>query len=284
MLNKIRIHQAKNNELWFNLTDISKQVKIRVSSLAARKTVTAKLFKPNGAQKLYYVNEESFIQIFKKDRKILAELAHYKTTGLLTENSANEYSDLRTVAFIHAQTILKKSGKIKLPFIKEMDLASFNISIEYTPCIRALIQLYAQSVFYETAGGKDSPSCSIQYEIFKTFPVTINLEELYTIYQSSEINPELINTVKTANINKEKLLEFMQQIDSKTLQPQLYGASAGVLAALNSRDPTSLCVVSEVETSSLIRPKALANNWHEYPLTQKFMPKALGEEILWLGE
>jgi hypothetical protein len=195
MLSKIRIHTTVNKKLWFNLTDIANILKVRVSSLKARKNVTAKLFKVKGELKLLYVDEKSFRALFQNDNSILQELDDYRCLG--KKNEPVNYSEVLTVALFIAYTGADMDGFVHLPGNKPIAKADLKHVAQYPPVAKALLGLYTEAVFYDPVDEDCASTRVLVSTIFQNIPIKLSIEKLYEVYSGQTV-PELVNELRLA--------------------------------------------------------------------------------------
>ena len=246
MLSEIRIHTTANKTLWFNLADIAKLLNMRASSLKARKTVTSKLFKVKGELKLLYVDEKSFKALFQEDSSTLAELYDYKHLG--KRNKPANYSEVLTVALFIAITGANKDGFVHLPGNKPIAKADLKSVAHYLPVAKALLSLYAETVFYDPVT-EDCPSTrALVSTVFQSIPLKLRVEQLYDVYLGQTV-PGLVNELRLAKpISTEPLCKnLLEQLAPAEIQRVCQAICAKLLAKQDGK-------VFE-----------LRYNWYSYP-------------------
>ncbi len=272
MLNNIRIHTAKTKALWFNAPDIAKLLSIRTDNLLARKSVVARKFKTSGIL-TNYVNEPSFILLFKDNTDILAELDQYKLTGELTHS--DKYSNLLTIAYFYICADVSKPELILKGFVP-LNKSLIAKNTDKPEVALALLQVFLNVLFNDT--DLQDSSQIILGLLVKEFPIGIDSAFLKDIFFGKEPPQTFIKALcaaKPQNLTAFRTKVY-QHLDKTAVRLSAEAAITRALSDVNS--------VFGVNTWSGKDKSPLHMHHFQYPriLEPSSLPDYLGEA--WLGE
>lgn len=253
MLKNIRIHKtAKLN--WYNLSDCAKVLGARVDNLSRRSYVVTKLFTINGQKKLY-ANEYTLRTLFAGNKELIAELDHYLLTGQVS--ISDKYAELLFVSQLY---LMNQPGThVELPGLRPLPKANLSSYLKQPLVLQALVRIYTRIVFYETpdntANIENVPQYAIAHIVFSKFTVKLDIEYLYSIYQTNKVPDALIqNLLKAEPIKSPDIF--------KDLLP----------------------VITNTDFEQVLKSRSVkSKNFFEYPITCDAFVPVTGAEVNWLG-